>query len=140
MLFAFKLERALHFTRIKETFKKIELANQIRKIEMLKGKRKKLIDEIRILLSKKEEQIDVQWMCYRDDKVIFDRREIEKIENLLKSEEELLSQKKEELNAVVMRRKGLESLREKRKLEFDKVQSKREQKNLDDNYRPRGAV
>jgi hypothetical protein len=134
MKFTFRLERMLHFLRMKETMKKMELASVTQRIVFL-GKRKTQVDEIlRQLLSRNSEHTNTDWSYYETNKISLDAKESIRLGLLIQEETAHLEKKKRELSRLMMRKKGLEALKEKRAAEFKLVEARREQKKLDETF------
>lgn len=133
-MFNFKLERALHFLRLKETLKKMEVAAQIGKIRFLEVRKIKLQENIHSIFSRREKKVDLDWAPYDADKVTLDKSDLDRLELQLTEQKSILDQKKEELGRALMRRKGLEKLREKRQAEYKKDEQKKAQTRLDETF------
>jgi flagellar export protein FliJ len=136
MRFQFRLEKMLNFIRIKETVKKMEVAVIVQKMGFLSGQKENLDNNIRALLEKSQSSLSVgmDWIYYQNSKIEFDLKETRKIEALLAAERKELVERKSELSRITMRKKALESLKEKRLKEFRLQQGRRVQKQLDDVY------
>lgn len=113
----------------------MEVATQIGKIKFLENRKIKLQENIHLIFSRQEEKVDLDWAPYDTDKVILDRSELERLESQLTEQKSILDQKKEELGRALMRRKGLEKLREKKQAEYKKDDHKKTQTRLDEAYR-----
>lgn len=137
MKFRFRLERMLQFVELREATKRTEIATlrqaihsgEQRKIGLEGSIRKMLVD------SRARLAINASWVPYEVQKIDADSKEILKIERELVKHHETLLIKQEELSRLSMRKKALESLKDKRKLDFSLNQSRREQKLLDESYR-----
>lgn len=71
---------------------------------------------------------------FLSQKIERDSKETLKIERMIRKEKEDLENKRYELGVISMRRKGLESLKEKRLNEFKLDERRKLQKRLDQNY------
>jgi flagellar biosynthesis chaperone FliJ len=136
MHFEFRLEKALSFVQLKETTKKMEVAASLQKLHFLKGRKSSLADNIRNVLAKTYENgyFDLANAAYFTEQINLTKLENDRLERFIREEENLLKKKQQELSRLQMRKKGLESLREKRLQEFKLRESRREQKQIDDTY------
>lgn len=136
MKFRFRLERMLSFVRIKETMKKLEVSALTQKINVLELKKDGLRTNVNLLLNKQKErlQFGTEWLSFLSQKIEQDTRETLRIERMIRKEKEDLENKRYELGAIAMRRKGLESLKEKRFMDFKLDERRKSQKRLDQNY------
>lgn len=134
MTFKFRLDRVLHFIRLKETVKKMEVATIIQRVNFLKRRKDGLEAGMRDLLSKHHEQLSSEWTYYHTSKITLDAKEISKLEDLMVKENAALEKSKGELGRLLMRKKSLETLKEKRHQEFKMQESRRQQHRLDDIY------
>lgn len=135
MTFRFRLEKVLHFVRLKETVKKMELASIAGRIRFLTDRIAEMRGVLRDLLSRPH---DSAFAVFQTQKIAADAREVSRLESVLRNEETALEKKRRELNRILMRKKGLESLREKRHQEFRMEKNRREQRKLDDLHQIRG--
>ena len=129
MTFRFRLEKVLHFVRLKETVKKMELASLAGRMAFLRRRIEDMQQGMRELLARPHES---QWALYQTEKIAFDAREIRRLEGVLRNEELAMEKKKRELTRLLFRKKALESLREKRYREFRMEENRRQQRRLDD--------
>ena len=134
MNFQFRLAKVLHFIKLKETVKKMEVASIIQRINFLNKRVEGLQAGMRDLLSKHHEQLSSEWTFYHTSKIGLDAKEVSKIEALLVNENAGLEKKKGELGRLLMRKKSLENLKEKRLQEFKMQESRKQQRSLDDLY------
>ncbi|NBX69362.1 MAG: hypothetical protein EBR01_10420 [Proteobacteria bacterium] len=136
MKFRFRLEQMLSFVRIKETMKKLEVSAVAQKVIVLESRKDQLRQNVNELLKKQKErlQFGTEWLSFLAQKVEQDTKETQKIERMLRKEKEDLENKRYELGVISMRRKGLESLKEKRLSDFKLEERRKAQKRLDQNY------
>lgn len=136
MRFRFRLERMLSFIRIKETMKKLEVSTLTQKVVALESQKDSLRKNINELLEKQKErlQFGTEWLEFLSRKIEQDTRETIRLERVIRNEKEELDNKRYELGVIAMRRKGLESLKEKRFSDFKLEDRRRSQKRLDQNY------
>ncbi|MBM4317101.1 MAG: hypothetical protein FJ116_06440 [Deltaproteobacteria bacterium] len=136
MKFRFKLERMLSFVRIKETMKKLEVSALIQKVNVLEQRQILLRSNVNDLLEKQKEKISfgTEWLQFLNQKIECDSKESLKLERMIRKEKEDLENRRYELGVISMRRKGLESLKDKRMYEFKLNDRRKAQKQLDQNY------
>lgn len=136
MRFRFRLERMLSFIRIKETMKKLEVSTLTQKVVALELQKESLRKNINELFEKQKErlQFGTEWLDFLSRKIEQDTRESLRLERVIRTEKEELDNKRYELGVISMRRKGLESLKEKRFADFRLEDRRRSQKRLDQNY------
>jgi flagellar biosynthesis chaperone FliJ len=136
MKFRFKLERMLSFVRIKETMKKLEVSALVQKVTALELRKDRLRTNVNELLEKQKEKLSfgTEWLQFLNQKIELDSKESLKLERMIRKEKEDLENRRYELGVISMRRKGLESLKEKRMFEFKMVERRKAQKRLDQNY------
>ena len=136
MRFVFRLEKMLNFIRLNETVKKMEVAASVQKIGFLQGRKNALNESIRSLLEKTRDglSIGMDWVYFQNSKIENDLNEIKKTDVMRAEEQHKLGLLRIELSKITMRKKALESLRDKRLREFRLQQGRRVQKQLDDIY------
>ncbi len=136
MKFRFRLEQMLSFVRIKETMKKLEVSAVAQKVIVLESRKDQLRQNVNELLKQQLERLKfgTEWLSFLAQKVEQDTKETQKIERMLRKEKEDLENKRYELGVISMRRKGLESLKEKRLSDFKLEERRKAQKRLDQNY------
>ncbi len=136
MRFRFQLERMLSFVRVRETMKKLEISTLVQKLNVLEDRRNSLRNNVNELLGKQREKLEsgTEWLGFLSQKIERDSKETLKIERMIRKEKEDLENKRYELGVISMRRKGLESLKEKRLNEFKLDERRKLQKRLDQNY------
>ena len=135
MAFKFRLEKILHLIQVKETAKRNEIFSIIRSIVDMEGKKAGLNENIRLLLERNSDGVSLEWAPYASIKIPHDVQEIRILETKIANEKNSLEQRKIELKQVVMRRKGLESLRGKRLREFTLERDRTLQKRMDEWHR-----
>src|SRR5947209_373391 len=106
--FRFRLEKILHFIRLKETMKKMEIVSIQRRVEFLQRRREALEASSRQLLG------ELALSLYHTTKIAIDARESYNLIDQIKELNGHLERKKRDLSRLIFRRKGLESLREKK--------------------------
>ena len=134
MKFDFRLEKVLHFVRLKETVKKMELASIAQRVSFLEKRTEEIRAGLRVMLEKHHTQLSAEWVQYHTSKIAFDAHEVGRLEAILQKETAALEKKKVELSRLLYRKKALEALREKRLREFNTHESRRQQRVLDDVY------
>jgi len=132
--FQFKLERLLGFIRLKETMKKMEIASVNKKIAFLEHRISLSHSSLRKILEKCYEGNSQDYEYYHTNQVALDAGQLKKLNEAVVVCKREKEDKVQELNRLMMRRKGLESLREKRWQEHRKVVSKKAQKDLDEAF------
>jgi len=131
MKFRFSLQKALDWTEVEESALRMEIARLLKEAERLTARRAELESNLERLLGG---QLSLEWAPYRAQKVPSDAREMRELEGKIRERRNEIEFKKVDLNRVLMKRKGLESLRGKRLGDFRMQETRREQKRLDDNY------
>lgn len=134
MRFEFRLEKILNLVRLKETVKKMEVASVVQKINYLQNRKNSIQGGIRELLEKAATNLSTQWFSFQNTKIEMDVHEQKRIDSLLLDERAELSERQKELEAIMLRRKSLEALKEKRLKEHKLVQGRKVQKQLDEIY------
>ena len=127
----------LHFVALRESMKKMEIAairQSIQVKEQAKATMEKAISHL-LTASKARMAVDVAWMPYEAQKISTNSKEISRVEAMIRQEHEHLVMRQEELTKLSLKKRALESLRDKRKQEFTLAQSRKEQKILDASYR-----
>lgn len=132
MKFQFRLEKVLHFVRLKETVKKMEMSAASQRVAFIRHRIEELSTGLRDLLGKFHAQTSSEWAHYHTTKIAFDSKEIGKLEKVLANEIQAMEKIKRELERIFRKKKALESLREKREQEFRVQENRRQQKILDD--------
>ena len=112
--------------------KKIEMAQCQSRIDFIKARIVQIEGEMRDVLEGTSEE----WKQapFSDKKVEFDVLRIGKAKQLLEEQIRELNNHKRELEIVLMRRKGLESLKDKQLSDYKVDENRREQKRLDETY------
>jgi hypothetical protein len=132
--FRFSLQKALQWTEVEESAKRLEIARLLTEAEKLKLRRDGLGQNLRTLLENESIRFSSQWAPYAAVKVPADQAELKAIELRLREKESEIQTTKAALNRILLKRKGLESLREKRHRDHRVSEGRRDQKRLDDNY------
>ena len=134
MKFRFRLEKILHLTRVKELSKRSEVGAAIRHIQGLQAKRETLMENIRLIFRSSHQMINLHWAPYQAAKIPVDVEELKIVGESIERENVKLSEKREELNRIIMRRKGLESMRNGRLSEYRVTEQRLAQKSLDETH------
>ncbi len=136
MRFQFRLEKVLHFVRLKETMKKMEVAAVAQRVNFLQKRIGELGDSIRSILLEQQLKLSqgFDWIHYQSEKISLDAKETAKLEKMLVEENLLLEKRRRELNRIILRKKALESLKQRKLSEFKVHESRRNQKELDEIY------
>jgi flagellar export protein FliJ len=133
MRFRFRLARILAFVELREREKKMQVATQAHKVEALAEKKRKLAAQVLAVLAEPLTTID--WLRLRNEKVDLDRQELKRVSAEWVQENEMLDNLHYDLGKIAMRRKAIETLRERKEQEFKLVDNRREQTKLDEAYR-----
>ncbi len=136
MKFRFRLERLLSFIRIKETMKKLEVSALVQKVNILEFRKDQLAQNVKKLLQNQNERLQsgTEWLSFLSQKIEQDSKETLRVERVIRKEKEDLENKRYELGRISMRRKGVESLKEKRFADFKLDEGRKSQKRLDQSY------
>lgn len=134
MKFNFRLEKILHFVRVRESMKKMEVSALTHQVRYLEDRCVRLSKNIRELLDLRKDPVASDWSGFCDGKIEMDSRSLASSEGELRKVSEELEQRRYELMSITMRRKGFEALRSQREREFNVAQNRREQKHLDELY------
>jgi flagellar export protein FliJ len=126
MTFRFRLEKLLHFVRLKETVKKMEIVSIRKQMDFLRRQKEGLEQTARGLLA------GTALTYYQTTKIALDVKLAVSLQGQIEEANQHLEKKKAELNRLMMRKKGLESLREKKKHEFRTLAGRRQQRRLED--------
>ena len=140
MRFQFRLEKGLHFLRIRETTKKMEIVSVQKRIQLLESKHTRLESTMREMLTQQTTHWSAAMTFYHTRKIALDAKELREVEERIMAERAHLQKKKDELNQLMLRRKGLESLKEKKQAEFRVLENRRQQHRLEDIHSARKGV
>lgn len=135
MKFRFRLERALQFARLKESSKKAELASAIQRTDELQQQHVALAASQHQLLQTASRFVDLARAPYQNAKVRADMLDLQRLEQAISQEKGRTEKLKQDLGRLAMRRKALESLREKRQQDFRVSENRREQHAIDETFR-----
>lgn len=115
----------------------METAALIQQIQELSQKKVERGNTIRTLLehSRVHMQLGTQWVPYQTAKLQADCKEIEQLEEQIVLAKNELAGKQEDLARLAMRRKALDTLKDKRRVEHRVLEDRKEQKKLDELYR-----
>ena len=134
MTFRFRLEKVLHFVKLRETVKKMEVAAITQRLRFMKQRQEVLQENIRTMLSRQSETPNGEWQYFQTNKVAVDVKELGQLEVAVRKEEVALERRRNDLNRLFQRRKALESLKEKKEKEFRMEQTHKQQNQLDEIY------
>ena len=134
MKFLFPLQKALDWTEVEESALRLEIGRLLKEAEQLNERRRVLEANFEGLLGDETRKVAVEWAPYLAGKIPADARELRELENRIQSKAAEIGVKKTELNRLLLKRKGLESLKGKRFRDFRMAEGRRDQKRLDDNY------
>lgn len=134
MQFRFNLEKILSLVRVRETMKKMEVAAVIQRIQFLNNRKATIEQNMRKTLELTRGGASPEWFVFYTSKMELDVHEVRRMETLAREENILLEKKQEELKLILLKRKSLESLREKRFKDFRTTQNRKLQKQLDEIY------
>lgn len=132
MAFQFRLEKILHFVRLKETVKKMELSASTQRTNFIKKRIDELSTGLQDMLGKFHAQTSSEWVHYHTTKITFDAKEVTKLEKVLANEMKAMERLKRELDRIFRKKKALEALKQKRHQDYQVQESRRRQKVLDD--------
>lgn len=134
MQFRYNLEKLLSLVRVRETMKQMEVASIVQRIQFLKNRSISIQNGMRKTLEMTRGGESPEWFAFYTSKLEMDVKESHRIDSLIIDEQQLLLKKQEELREIIMKRKSLESLREKRYRDFKTEQNRKIQKQLDEIY------
>jgi hypothetical protein len=134
MKFRFPLQKALDWTEVEESAMRLEIARLLKEAEALAARRRELEANLEALLGPDDRRLSLEWAPYVAGKVPSDAGEIRNVDKQAKAKQSEIGIKKAELNRLLLKRKGLESLKGKRLRDFRMSEGRRDQKRLDDNY------
>ncbi len=140
MAFKFKLEKVLHHVRIRETMKRMEVSSLVQRVAFLERRKDELARGVREVLEQSHRVITPAWAVFQNNKISLDAAEVSRLEKLLIEEQRMLEKRKGELNRILMRKRGLDTLRDKRLAEHRTEESRHEQKQADENHQLRNAI
>ncbi|MBI4404603.1 MAG: hypothetical protein HY537_10600 [Deltaproteobacteria bacterium] len=120
----------------------MEVSTIFKTLEQLKHRKQDLLDEIQNLLQKEVEQLRRASApnAYSPQRVALDSKEIDRIGNEMERQSRTLQLRQMELTRITMNRKALEALKEKRRIEAAQKKNRRQQKELDENFRLLGNI
>ncbi len=141
MKFHFKLGPALRLVEIEERKKKIELGTILQKVSEMQTQIGKTQENIKQLLlisigtPANNRLVSGEWYEYQTNKIELDRDQEGKLIRNLTDIRGLLSQKRRELAALLLKRKAFENKRESDFKQYRMQVARRDQKQLDENHR-----
>lgn len=136
MKFKFRLERTADFFSKKERAKQLELARVHSEIEQIKQQISQLETENRSVFERGSsgQEMTGAWAKLLFDRVEFNLKSVDGLSEQMLQVKEVLEEKKKELLEISQRRRALEKLKDKKLSEFKLLSSRKEQKQLDENY------
>lgn len=134
MRFEFSLQKALEWIAIEEDRKRLEIARLVKRVEELERRRQQALANLAGILEDPVKRLDVGWAPFAADRVPHEAAEADAAERAITEVRGEIARKNGELNRILMRRKGLESLREKRYREHRMREARRDQKRLDEQF------
>jgi flagellar biosynthesis chaperone FliJ len=132
--FHYTLQKALEWTEVEESATKLAISRLMAEAEILKARRVSLERNLEELLGGQDKNLALEWAPYVAQKVPADAAELRNLDGKIGAKQAEIGTKKAELNRLLLRRKGLESLKDKRRREFRLIEGRREQKRADDNH------
>lgn len=114
----------------------MEIGNSRERLRILEGQKTKLESDTRSLLVKCRSDVsnNLAWMLFERDQIECNKKLVKKFEDQISYEQERQSELYFELSEISKRRRALESLKEKKLKEYKMLESRKEQKRLDDIY------
>lgn len=136
MKFKFRLEKTAQFFSKKEKAKELELARVKFEMEKIQGQISQLENENRVVFSSNtiKQEIPAAWAKILLDRVDLNLQAMSQLSDEVAKIRDVFDLKKKELVEISQRRKALEKLRDKKLGEFKMLRSRKEQKQLDENY------
>ncbi len=136
MKFQFRLERVLDFYRLRETLMKMEFARAMSALQGLQAQKQQSERQLEFLLAEAPKRLALggEWAPYGVSQTEFTVNAIKRLEREIAKAAEEMEVKKFELARLSMRREALEKLRDKRRTEFRLLESRKEQKFVDEIY------
>lgn len=132
MNFRFRLEKVLHFVKLRETVKKMEVSAITQRIRFLEGRRQTLQENIRALLARQGEAPNGEFQYFQTSKVTLDVKDLSQLDVVIRQEQVALERRKNDLARLFQRRRALESLKDKKEREFRTEQGHKQQAQLDE--------
>jgi len=134
MNFKFRLEKILHFVKLRETVKKMEVSAITQRLRYLDSRRTSLEENIRAMLSRQGEAPNGEFQYFQTNKVSLDVKDLAQLEVVIRQENVQLERRKGDLARLFQRRRALESLREKKEKEFRTEQGHKAQAQMDEAF------
>ena len=121
---------------MREVNKKNEVAIAAKLLNELNSERVKAEKTMSQLLSDSTARMEkgAEWFPYQISQIGFEKQRFLRLDKDIVSAQDLLERRHYELNRIIMRRKALESLREKREKDFRLQQSRKDQKEIDEMF------
>ena len=114
--------------------KRMEVASVVQRIQFLNNRKVSIEQNMRKTLELVQGGASMEWTVFYGSKMELDVKESHRLENLVKDEELLLKDRQKELAEIMLKKKSLESLRDKRWKDHRNIQSRKLQKELDEIY------
>jgi flagellar export protein FliJ len=137
--FAFRLQRALRFSLLRESQSKTQIAAVLQRISFLDKYTTKLEAKIRTAIEMSTQGINTLEGDAHRHAIVPTIEENRRILSLRVEELAALEKKQRELKRLSQRRRSLESLKEKHILEFRLEKTRKEQKGIDEMVQLRRA-
>lgn len=136
MKFKFRLERVLDFYRLKETLMKMELSRAVTALKGLEAQKTQSERQLEFLLTEAPKRLAQggEWAPYGVSQTELTLNAIKRLEHEVVKAAEEVEAKKFAVGRLSMRREALEKLRDKRRTEFRLLESRKEQKFVDEIY------
>ena len=136
MKFKFRLEKTAHFFQKKEKAKQLELAQIKFEMEKVQSQINELENENKKVFSSNssKREMPAAWLKMLLDRVDFNCESVAQLSEEVAKIQAVFDLKKAELLKITQRRKALEKLRDKKWDEFKVHRSRKDQKQLDENY------
>lgn len=140
MKFRFRLEKMLHFERLKEVIKKGEVAKAMEAVRDIEQQQIQSEASLRTVIGLASGRLEESgdWVAYQVEKVRHDLAKLENLAQTLRVKQEDLDTVRYELSRLLMKNKALSDLREKKRHDFVQNDARREQKNNDEIFRLNG--
>lgn len=136
MKYRFRLQKMLHFEELKEAIKRSEVAKALDGLKRLEAQKGDLENTLREVLKQTPERLkeDGSWVPYQVSQVQQNLAAGRRLEEEIAAAKDHLDRIKFELSKLSMKRKALENLKDQKKIEFRRSESRKEQKRLDETY------
>jgi len=134
--FKFRLEKTAQFFLKKEKTKQLELARIKFEMDKVASQIKELENENRTAFANNslKQEMPVAWLKMKLDRVDLNVESVAQLSEEMAKIASVFDLKKAELLKISQRRKALEKLKDKKWDEFKTLRSRKDQKQLDENY------